>query len=598
MTAILIPFSQVMAGSCSSSDNFKISFGAENTPGYSYDTRSDSTTFTYTVTGPLRGDGAHNLLKDLFIQTCEHINPHQVSTSPNPSWSSSPNPKFYLSSSYSQFGKKGIRWFGGHGSTILQTSDQTQIYTITLPGKVDYTQGTWGMRRYQGGWCKSSGKIAVPSCTTVCENPTTLDFNNLSKGTVVKNQYSSQGVTISADSDRRNGFDGAMIFDTTKPTGNDYDLGTPNKKFGGPGSPTLNVSSGNGVGNFTSLKKTLIISEDGDSNDPDDEGYGGTITFMFDQPIRMKSVGLLDIDRGESTRLRGYNASGSRVINETQSGLGNNSYEHYAFEKSDSLKDIKKLKVTFSGSGSLPHLEYCAPRVTPTATPTKKPTKTPTKRPTATPTVAPTQTPKTTPTSTPTPKVSPTPTPKITPPPPVPTVVSTPTPTPTPEVTPQPTQTPTPKPCDDVDYSEKLLLLDGNGQKLYEAISYTLKVTQKPAGKSKKATRKKIAKAERFYKSAWAATWLIPKTLTPCIPGQKEACENTAGNASALSKYQGSFDDLVKIGRKIARKLKKSGSAELKVFGKKLSKRIRKVKKEAIEVVQQIPTQPVFCEKE
>ena len=71
---------------------------------------------------------------------------------------------------------------------------------------------------------------------------TVINFNDLSSGTVVDNEYSAQGVTVSASG----GADQAMIFDTANPTGGDWDLETSN------------------------LDKALIISEDGDSSDPDD----------------------------------------------------------------------------------------------------------------------------------------------------------------------------------------------------------------------------------------------------------------------------------------------------------------------------------------
>jgi hypothetical protein len=99
---------------------------------------------------------------------------------------------------------------------------------------------------------------------------TTLNFNDLSTGTVVDNEYQSQGVTISASG----GSGQAMIFDTSNPTGGDSDLHT------------------------TNLGKALIISEDGDSNDPDDNGGGGTLTFTFDSATSVENLTFLDNEEG------------------------------------------------------------------------------------------------------------------------------------------------------------------------------------------------------------------------------------------------------------------------------------------------------------
>ena len=73
----------------------------------------------------------------------------------------------------------------------------------------------------------------------------TIDFNDLSGGTIVDNEYQSAGVTIQAWTAGGVG-NRAMIFDTSNPTGGDYDLATSN------------------------LGNALIVSEDGDSHDPDD----------------------------------------------------------------------------------------------------------------------------------------------------------------------------------------------------------------------------------------------------------------------------------------------------------------------------------------
>ena len=94
----------------------------------------------------------------------------------------------------------------------------------------------------------------------------TVDFegDDLSAGTIINSQFDN--LTISSDELS------VMIFDTANPTGGDLDLASDN------------------------LGNVLILSEDGDSSDPDDSATGGTIFFDWDSPVNVESVGLLDLE--------------------------------------------------------------------------------------------------------------------------------------------------------------------------------------------------------------------------------------------------------------------------------------------------------------
>ena len=89
-----------------------------------------------------------------------------------------------------------------------------------------------------------------------------------------------------------------MVFDSSNPSGGDFDLGSPNEDFSGPG-----IGDGGGLGesgeNSLSHLNTLIISEDADSSDPDDNNGGGTIIVTFDHDVRIDAVEILDIDNNE-----------------------------------------------------------------------------------------------------------------------------------------------------------------------------------------------------------------------------------------------------------------------------------------------------------
>lgn len=174
-----------------------------------------------------------------------------------------------------------------------------------------------------------------------------LDFDELSAGDLVSNQY--PGVTISGKSNSRpTAGNAAMVFNSAAPTGGDYDLGTPNQAYGGPGQ-----GSG-GASNDTALGNILIISEDGDSADPDDDAYGGYIRFEFDSPVTIDHLDVLDIDSNE--------AGGSIITFTTTSGTqtisiptaGNNSAQRIIVD----VADVTEMKVKFVSSGAISELCY------------------------------------------------------------------------------------------------------------------------------------------------------------------------------------------------------------------------------------------------
>lgn len=88
------------------------------------------------------------------------------------------------------------------------------------------------------------------------------------------------GVTLSAKKKENGSWKTgqAMIFDSSNPSGDDWDLGTPNEKFGGPGK---------GIGGESGLYKNdkplgnvVIVSEDEDASDPDDSEYPSNVRNM------------------------------------------------------------------------------------------------------------------------------------------------------------------------------------------------------------------------------------------------------------------------------------------------------------------------------
>lgn len=153
-----------------------------------------------------------------------------------------------------------------------------------------------------------------------------LTFDSLETGTIVGDQFLGDGVTItSLDSDHP-----PMIFDTADPTGGDEDLATDE------------------------LGKVLILSEDGDSCDPDDNQGGGTLRFDFASPVTMNEVTLLDADEGATIEL--YDASGNLLFSQYFEG----DPEAY-FDAELGVEGVARMDIVLHGSAAIDNVSYAAP---------------------------------------------------------------------------------------------------------------------------------------------------------------------------------------------------------------------------------------------
>ncbi len=152
----------------------------------------------------------------------------------------------------------------------------------------------------------------------------TLNFNDLATGEIVGNQYIADGVTISSANDANP----VMIFDTANPTGGDGDLATD------------------------TLGNVLILSEDGDSSDPDDEAHGGSFVFDFADVSTVNSLTFLDIEEAGVITL--YDADGAEIGTVPVPVTGNNGIQEVAIDTSG----VASMVVTINGSGAIDNLSY------------------------------------------------------------------------------------------------------------------------------------------------------------------------------------------------------------------------------------------------
>jgi hypothetical protein len=194
-----------------------------------------------------------------------------------------------------------------------------------------------------------------------------IDFEDLPAGTIVDQVFGSRGtgpVTINGTIPGKPG-NRAVIFDSSNPTGNDFDLGSPNQDFGGPG-----VGDGGAAGspfaNDQALGNVLILAEDlvdndGDGlvDDPDDDDVvGSTWTFDFGDvgDVTIFSFQILDVENDELVATIEFIDQGGATIETLFMPIpGDNGL---ATGEVGGLSGVRGLLITLNGSGCLGGIEF------------------------------------------------------------------------------------------------------------------------------------------------------------------------------------------------------------------------------------------------
>lgn len=199
----------------------------------------------------------------------------------------------------------------------------------------------------------------------------TITFNELEHGRIVNTQYTSLGVTVSANNVARP-FDIAVAFDSQRTNTADPDLEDPWDRGNIPAN--------------TRLGKILIIQEsntgigDGIANNPDDEGSrpAGDITFTFSRPMTKFGTDIIDIESAvaETGGLKFYRnntllayVTWSMFLNPASSYydptivLGDNSANRIApiFASRFGVDGFDKVVVTMGGSGGVDNIVLPTP---------------------------------------------------------------------------------------------------------------------------------------------------------------------------------------------------------------------------------------------
>jgi hypothetical protein len=149
---------------------------------------------------------------------------------------------------------------------------------------------------------------------------------------------------------------GTRVFDTSLEDTRDPDLGSPNEQCNpaGPGVGLGGIPGAPGE-NCVAQGNVLIIQQDNgpDDTEPDDNAYGGTIEFMFDNEGRkVLSIGMLDVDQYAKLEIRKNDGSTYEIDVE---GLGDNAFQ----EETINEENVSSLSFSIPESGAVSYLCFC-----------------------------------------------------------------------------------------------------------------------------------------------------------------------------------------------------------------------------------------------
>jgi hypothetical protein len=176
--------------------------------------------------------------------------------------------------------------------------------------------------------------------------------------------YSNNGVgpvKVKGTNPKYSSKNAAMIFDSSAPTGGDWDLGTPNQDFGGPGLGN-GGKKGSLYENSTSLGKLLIITENFASNNPSDARLPkATLAFDFSalKSATVYSMYMLDVESKETAvSVRFFDAENRLIDSQfTLPKVGDNGVTNFLFGE-DGVKGVVKMQVTLNGSGAVDNIAF------------------------------------------------------------------------------------------------------------------------------------------------------------------------------------------------------------------------------------------------
>lgn len=190
-----------------------------------------------------------------------------------------------------------------------------------------------------------------------------INFEGLDTGLIVSQVFSQGGlgpVTVEGFTPSLGATNSAIIFDSANPTGDDFDLGTPNQAFGGPG-----IGS-NGSTNTVPLGKVLICAEDlvdvapadGLVDDPDDAAEDD-IQLVFDFSaiglVNVRSITVLDFEPSEGLEFANFFGPGNVLLGTQNLGNpGDNGVQTSQFN----FTGVERIVIDINGSGAIDAIAF------------------------------------------------------------------------------------------------------------------------------------------------------------------------------------------------------------------------------------------------
>lgn len=275
------------------------------------------------ITAEVLGSGSLADLRGLFFNVDDSIDPSGLSATGDDITNQGHNTK-NLGLGNNMNGKAKANFdFGvsiGHpglkgGADDIQFTEFTLSHSTHSLSIDDLAGELFGVR------LTSVESVVSETCT-----PRQIDFRSFEPGdTIDQIIFSDVAVDIHAERNGSPAGNDAMAFDSENPTGGDTDLQTSDQ------------------GNV------LIISEDGDSSDPDDALQGGTIVFDFSTGVDLKSIKVLDIDEtgGSIT-----DNNGNMLV---LMDMGDGSIQTLDLSAWD---DVTTLTINLAGSGAVDDLKF------------------------------------------------------------------------------------------------------------------------------------------------------------------------------------------------------------------------------------------------
>ena len=191
------------------------------------------------------------------------------------------------------------------------------------------------------------GPMESRPASAACQGNFTINFGGLAHGAIIHDQYAAQGVQVSIQANE--GFpDAIIVFDTNRPPTHDPDLAV-------------------NIGNIAILAKNLTDSNnDGLVDDPDENNFGGKVTFTFDQDVSIGSFVFVDHDHQPADFAAAYDANGSLISKVLIPVAANGSVQTVNV----GANGVRRFELVYRDSGGFTGIEVmCPAAATPTDTP-------------------------------------------------------------------------------------------------------------------------------------------------------------------------------------------------------------------------------------